>query len=180
MLCDQALYYAFFYVMPSSRPQFIRVRATSTPPIPTTRLLHATCSIQGFKRIVYLECIRVLSGLDMAPATVQAMRFQIFPDDHQDDDYTLAGLVDTLAPMPGERNKNDEDSEGDENSDGYDNADLVSSVHTSTTDSKDFFAAAPSEEESQDQDGVFQPVSAFIGTRDDVRFLKTVRLAVHR
>ena len=55
----------------------------------------------GFKRILYAESVRLLSGVDMVPTCVLEMRARMFPDEASEDALQGAGATDSdyLPPL---------------------------------------------------------------------------------
>lgn len=71
-----AIFFGFYYLCPGSRHLYTH----------------------SFKKILYLQLVRILTGLDVTPSSVQVQRQQCFPDDATDDD--LDNDTDSLPPLP--------------------------------------------------------------------------------
>ena len=63
-MLGNAVYTAFYYLVPGSRNLYTK----------------------AFRRIIYLQIARLLTGLEVCPETVQVLRAQLFPDEIIEDE----------------------------------------------------------------------------------------------
>lgn len=158
---------------------------------PGSRHLYTT----AFKRILYLQIIRILAGLDVCPSSVQFVRQRVFPDDVADDD--LDARSDSLPPLPKtnadrenrRNNANQTASSGTTSSSGgtlsssssnddrvvEDLSLLQSSVSTSLLASRTKLAEEPSAAStlllhSRSEPQISPALDVYVGRRDDLRF----------